>query len=65
VIHCGNSANEIESALLLALSKEFRQKLTDMDNPYEREGTSDKIVETICDALEQGIEIKKSFYDIV
>lgn len=65
VIHCGNSANEIESALLLALSKEFRQKLTDMDNPYEREGASDKIVETICDALEQGIEIKKSFYDIV
>lgn len=65
VIHCGNSADEIERALLLTLSEKFRQKLTDMNNPYEREETSTKIVGTICDALEQGIEIKKSFYDIM
>lgn len=64
VIHCGNSAEEIENALLMALSNDFREKITDVDNPYEKEGTSDRIVETINQALEQGIDIKKTFYDI-
>lgn len=64
VIHCGNTVQEIDKALQMALSEEFRENLTTMDNPYEKEGTSDKIVETICDALYNGIEIKKTFYDI-
>lgn len=65
VIHCNNSVDEIKDALQLALSDQMRQRVAKVDNPYEKEGTSDKIVETICDALEYGIEIKKSFYDIV
>lgn len=65
VIHCGSSADEIENALRLALSNDFRKKLINMVNPYEKEGTSERIVDTICQALEQGIEIKKTFYDIV
>ena len=64
VIHCRNTGQEIDKALQMALSEEFRQDLTTMDNPYEKEGTSDKIVETICDALYSGIEMKKIFYDI-
>lgn len=65
VIHCGNSVDEIENALLLALSNDFQEKLTDVDNPYEREGTSNRIVEIICQTLEQDIETKKRFYDIM
>lgn len=65
VIHCGNSADEIEKAFGLALSDEFRRKLINVDNPYEGKETSERIVEIICQALEQGIEIKKVFYDIM
>ena len=35
-----------------------------MDNPYEKEGTSDKIVEIIGNVLDNGIDMKKTFYDI-
>lgn len=65
VIHCGNSEDEIEKAFGLALSDKFRRKLIDMDNPYEGKETSKRIVEIICQALEQGIEIKKTFYDLM
>lgn len=65
VIHCGNSEDEIEKAFGLALSDEFRRKLINVDNPYEGKRTSERIVEIICQALEQGIEIKKTFYDIM
>ncbi len=64
VIHCGNSSNEIDNALNIALSKEFRNKLADVKNPYEKTGTSDAIIEMIWYALERGIEMKKKFYDI-
>lgn len=65
VIHCRNTVQEIERALQKALSEEFRKSLTMMQNPYEREGTSDKIVEIIGNVLDNGIEMKKTFYDIV
>lgn len=64
VIHCRNTVREIEEALQTALSEEFRKKLKDMDNPYEKEGTSDKIVEIIGNVLDNGIDMKKAFYDI-
>lgn len=65
VIDCGNTVEEIEKALTLALSDEFHQSIVQMDNPYEKEGTSDTIIEIIGNALESGIEIKKTFYDIL
>lgn len=65
VIHCGNSGEEIENALKLALSDEFRSKLIDINNPYEGKETSERIVQTICQCLEQGIEMKKVFHDII
>lgn len=64
VINCGNSMQEIEAALQTALSREFRDGLTNVKNPYEKLGTSDVIVQVISDALEGGIDIKKTFYDI-
>lgn len=65
VIQCRNTVQEIERALQKALSEEFRKSLTMMQNPYEKEGTSDKIVEIISNVLNNGIEMKKTFYDIV
>lgn len=64
VIHCGNMVQEIDKALQMALSEEFRKDLITIQNPYDKEGTSDKIVETICDVLYNGIEMKKTFYDL-
>lgn len=65
VIHCGNSEEEIEDALDLALSNEFKSKLINIDNPYEGKRTSERIVQTICQCLEQGIDMKKEFHDII
>lgn len=59
VIHCGNSADEIDEALQKALSDEFRKTLDIVQNPYEKEGTSDKIMEIIRNALDKGIDMKK------
>lgn len=64
VIHCSNAVQEIERALQKALSEKFRRNLAMMQNPYEKEGTSDKIVEIISNVLDNGIEMKKTFYDI-
>lgn len=47
----------IESAL------RFQWKKRDYENPYEKEGTSDKILEIIKETLDQGIVLKKGFYD--
>lgn len=64
VIHCGNGACEIDEALQKALSEGFRKRLDDIRNPYEQEGTSDKIVQIIRDKLDKGIDMKKRFYDM-
>lgn len=64
VIHCETSKEEISSALKLALSKEFRQKILNLRNPYEGIETSHTIVETMRSYMEQGIDIKKRFYDV-
>lgn len=64
VISCGYEVEEIEMALDKALSKEFRDKLPDMENPYERAGTSEQIVQKIRDMLLKGQGVKKQFYDV-
>lgn len=64
VIYCGNSADEIDEALQKALSDEFRKTLDIVQNPYERERTSDRIIEIIKDVLNKGIDVKNKFYDI-
>lgn len=64
VISCGNSVQEIDSALGKALSSEFRDGIANIRNPYEKEGTSDTIMKILKDALGKGIDLKKSFYDM-
>lgn len=64
VIDCGNSIEEIESALNKALSHEFNLEILKYKNPYEGEKTSDKIIGVIKEALYNGINIKKEFYDV-
>lgn len=64
VIDCGNGKEEIEKALRKALSKDFQEKVAGLENPYEGEQTSEKIVETISVALFHGINIKKKFFDL-
>ena len=64
VISCGNSAGEIEKAVNLALSSEYRKKCETVQNPYEGEITSSKIIDVIVRNLVDGINLKKRFYDL-
>lgn len=64
VINCGNSFEEIEYALLKALSMEFQNMAKNVKNPYEGSNPSDEILEIISRTLQSGINIKKHFYDI-
>lgn len=64
IINCGNSTQEIDEALVQALTPDFQEKAKKAKNPYEGIDTSDKIVNIINKSLQQGIEIKKHFYDL-
>lgn len=64
VIDCKNTAEQIEKALALALSAQFRQSAEKTVNPYEGKCTSDKIIEIISNALYNGLDMKKRFYDM-
>ena len=64
VINCGNNKNEIETALMEALSDEFADEVAQVKNPYEGEHTSDKMMAIMSQALRQGINKQKIFYDL-
>ena len=64
VINCGYEAEEIKQAVDKAFSSEFRAKLPSMQNPYEKENTSEQIVQRIKEALHNGLDVKKHFYDV-
>lgn len=64
VISCGNSVQEIESALNKALTSEFRNEIKNVSNPYEGGHTSDKIIEIVNRSLDRGINLKKIFFDL-
>lgn len=64
VISCGYEAAEIEEAIEKAFSKEFRNKLSSMKNPYEKENTSERIVQKIRERLVSKQGVKKHFYDV-
>lgn len=63
VIHCGNETADIEEALRKAMSPDFRNRIREQKNPYEGSHTSEQIVKIIEEALNEGIDIKKEFYD--
>ncbi|MCM1561971.1 MAG: UDP-N-acetylglucosamine 2-epimerase (hydrolyzing), partial [Butyrivibrio sp.] len=64
VISCGNSCKEIKNALSTALGQEFKNHCRISENPYEKEGTSERIVAEIKNYLDKGPAAGKKFYDI-
>ena len=63
VISCKTETEEIARAIKKALSEEFKSEVRCARNPYEKEGSSDAIVEKICEFMKENqIALKKSFY---
>lgn len=63
VIHCEDGERDIGSALVRAMSQEFRDSIRGIKNPYEGSHTSKQIIEVVEESLERGINLKKKFYD--
>ena len=65
VINCEPRTETIISAMNLALKWKKENVLDEVTNPYGDGNTSNKIVDCICNAFEQGeISIKKKFFDM-
>lgn len=65
VIHCDPEKGSIVEAMEKVQSKEFKNSVKVMDNPYDKEGTSIMIVNIIKEFLfSTGIDLKKKFYDL-
>ena len=64
VIHCEPIEDKIEEAVRLGLSKDFREKIKNVKNPYEGVETSRQIVEIVKKFAKKEICLKKIFYDI-
>lgn len=65
VINCKPKESDVYQAMCLALSKEFRNRLKELRNPYGDGNTSQKIVKILRERLlNQKIVLKKRFYDI-
>lgn len=64
VINCGPTKEAIFGAMDKALSNEFKTYVSNVVNPYEKDGTSDNIVKNIIKALDSTLSLKKKFYDI-
>lgn len=67
VIDCGVSEEEIIKAICLGMSREFKQKIINVKNPYEGENTSRIMVDKIKETLRENSDLKKNkrFYDMV
>lgn len=63
VINCSTDETDIYNALKTALSSEFKIKLQNVVNPYEKDGTNDKIFEIIRKYEPKSL-LKKHFYDL-
>ncbi|WP_368737736.1 UDP-N-acetylglucosamine 2-epimerase [Bacillus sp. EB106-08-02-XG196] len=64
VIDCEPRHGDIEKAIDLALTEEFKDKAKKTDNPYGNGETSDKVIVTLKDFLfNNRIILKKKFYN--
>jgi len=61
VISCNNSVQDIIEAIQKALN--YKEEKTEIVTPYENVDTSYQIISAIKQALQEGIELKKTFYD--
>ena len=64
VIECKADKLSIEKAFRLAQSESFRNKCKETINPYEKDGTSEMMINIIKNKCETGMDIKKRFYDV-
>ena len=65
VIHSKTDKESIVSAIEKALSSQFRSEIVNAENPYEKDGTSDEIVNRITEFMVKGkIDLKKKFYNL-
>lgn len=64
VLHCGTDTEEIKRAMSSAMDMRRSGRLEFVRNPYEKDGTSKKIV-AVCKEflLNKQIDLKKTFYD--
>lgn len=64
VICCKNDVQDIDKAFTKMLSEDFQKITSNVVNPYEGKDTSDRIIDIIQKVLQDGIDIKKKFYDM-
>ena len=64
VIHCKPEFKDIDKAINMAMSSEFRQKIVNAPNPYGTGNVSDKICQNILLILSKKNDLKKKFYDL-
>lgn len=64
VIDCSTDVQDICTAIEKAVSDDFIKSIQDMKNPYGDGNASSQIVSIIKKHLEEGIDLKKQFYDI-
>lgn len=64
VIDCGNSIDAISKAIKKAKESKTKAELDDVINPYEKSGTSKRILSEIKNYLLQDRMTEKRFYDI-
>lgn len=66
IINCTIERGAIKNAIELALTSEFREKAKHTVNPYGSGNTSDEILYTIKEFVNDSkIDLKKTFYDII
>lgn len=64
IVNCGYSSDEIKMALETALSPSFLKQCKEEANPYEKENTSDIIINKMEKFLDNFKTTKKTFFDI-
>ncbi len=64
VIDCNANCEEIKNAISLAISESFYQICLRSKNIYGEGNTAEKIIDIIREKIEQGISVKKKFYDL-
>lgn len=65
IINCSPNTESIKCAIDKAISQKYRLSLCDIDNPYGRGDTSDKIVTISLDyLLNDKMKLQKKFYDL-
>ncbi len=66
VIHCETNTEAIHRAMEKAMDMKRRLELEPIQNPYEGEGTSEKMIAVCKDFVLHGrIDLKKKFFDIM